>query len=227
MLFGASIHPNRGKDNGLKEINRCIKGGAVLIKWIPNSHMIDPSDEKYEWFYEKLAAEGIPLLCHTGPEHAVPVPGDNYQELGNPLKLKLPLEKGVTVIAAHCSTAYFPGEKSYMPELTQLIDEAQKPENKWNLYADISAMCSLFRISIIKEVLKTIPHERMVMGSDYPIPIDNLPPYIVETLNFKESLKIFKIDNPIEKNYQQLLAMGFPYEAMTRGWDILRKEQNN
>ncbi len=62
----------------------------------------------------------------------------------------------------------------------------------------------------------------MVLGSDYPIPIDPMPPLFVETIDKQEYLKICRIKNPIEKNYQQLLAMDFPKEAMTRGSEILR-----
>jgi hypothetical protein len=70
--------------------------------------------------------------------------------------------------------------------------------------------------------LEKIPHERMIFGSDYPIPIDDMPPHFVETLDVQEFLRIRKIENPIEKNYQQLLAMDFPEDAMTRASELLR-----
>jgi len=220
VLFGASVHPNRGVTEGKEELDRCIEGGAVLIKWVPNSQILDPSDRKFEWFYKKLADEDLPLLCHTGLEHAIPVAKTEYQELGAPRKLKLALDMGVKVIAAHCATSFFPWEKSYLGELTEMFDEAER--RGWNLYADISAMCTLFRASIIDDVLKKIPHDRMVLGSDYPIPVDNMPPKFVETLSLQEYLDIAKIDNPIEKNYRQLLAMDFPKEAMTKASSILK-----
>jgi predicted TIM-barrel fold metal-dependent hydrolase len=220
VLFGASVHPNRGFAQGIEELDRCIEGGAVLIKWIPNSQIIDPSDRNYEWFYRKLADENLPLLCHTGPEHGVPVVKTEYQKLGDPRKLRLALDMGVTVIAAHCGTALFSWEKSYLDELSEMFDERER--RGWNLYADISAMCILFRAPIIDAVLKKIPHDRMVLGSDYPIPVDRMPPEFIETLTFQEYSKMGKIDNPIEKNYRQLLAMDFPKEAMTKAASILR-----
>lgn len=122
---------------------------------------------------------------------------------------------GVKVIAAHCATPFFPGEKSYLDELSEMFNEREK--RCWNLYADISAMCTLFRASIIDDILKKIPPDRMVLGSDYPIPVDDMPLKCAETLTKRERyLEIAKIDNPIEKNYHQLLAMDFPKEAMTR-----------
>jgi len=220
VLFGASVHPNRGVGCGTDELDRCIEGGAVLIKWIPNSQIIDPSNKKYKWFYKKLAEKNIPLLCHTGPEHAVPVVKKEYQKLGDPCKLKLALDEGVTVIAAHCASSFFPWQESYLEALSEMFDEAER--KGWKLYADISAMCTLFRASIIDDVLRKIPHPKMVLGSDYPIPIDPMPPYFIETLDFQEYLKISEIKNPIEKNFHQLLAMDFPKEAMTRASTILR-----
>jgi predicted TIM-barrel fold metal-dependent hydrolase len=220
VLFGASVHPNRGKGNGTEEIDKWIEGGAVLMKWIPNSQIIDPSDEKYRWFYKKLADEDIPLLSHTGPEHAVPVLKKEYQKLGDPRKLKLALDLGVKVIAAHCASSFFPWEENYLSKMSEMLAEADR--RGWRLFADISAMCTLFRVSIIDDILEKIPHERMVFGSDYPVPIDDMPPHFVETLDVQEFLRIRKIENPIEKNYQQLLAMDFPEDAMTRASELLR-----
>ena len=220
VLFGASVHPNRGLTQGLEELDRCIEGGAALIKWIPNSQIFDPSDRKYKWFYRKLADENLPLLCHTGPEHAIPVVKPQYQELGDPRKLRLALDMGVKVIAAHCATPFFLGEKSYLDELSKMFNEREK--RGWNLYADISAMCTWFRASIIDDILEKIPHDRMVLGSDYPIPVDNMPLKFARTLTKKRYLDIAKIDNPIEKNYHQLLAMNFPKEALTKASSILR-----
>src|SRR3954471_3860343 len=42
MLFGASIHPYR-KD-AVNELERCVKAGAVLLKWLPIVQGFDPSD---------------------------------------------------------------------------------------------------------------------------------------------------------------------------------------
>jgi predicted TIM-barrel fold metal-dependent hydrolase len=220
VLFGASVHPNRGFAEGIEELDRCIEGGAVLVKWIPNSQIIDPSDRKHKWFYRKLADENLPLLCHTGPEHGIPVVKAEYQELGDPRKLRLALDMGVKVIAAHCATSLFSWEKSYLDELSEMFDERER--RGWNLYADISALCILLRAPIIDAVLKKIPHDRMVLGSDCPVPVDRMPPGLIDTLTFQEYFRIAKIDNPIEKNYRQLLAMDFPKEAMTKATSILR-----
>src|SRR3954465_13204885 len=52
MLFGASVHPYRR--DAVAEIERCVKAGAVLLKWLPNTQGFNPSDEKCVPFYEAL-----------------------------------------------------------------------------------------------------------------------------------------------------------------------------
>lgn len=64
MLFGASVHPYRR--DAVEELERCIRGGAVLVKWLPLTQGIDPADDKCIPFYECLAHHGVPLLSHTG-----------------------------------------------------------------------------------------------------------------------------------------------------------------
>ena len=114
ILFGGSIHPYRNKEDLEQEFQFCLQNGAVLCKWIPSSHMIDPSEAKCEALYELLRAHKIPLLSHTGPEPTVPTSyrkDENYKKdpykFNHPRYLQYPLEKGVTVIAAHCSVPYY------------------------------------------------------------------------------------------------------------------------
>lgn len=225
VLFGASVHPDRGREAGLDEINRCLQEDprAVLFKWVPNSQLIDPGDRRHTWFYERLAEAGVPLLCHTGPEYAIPVPDPqaDHQRLGDPTKLKLALDVGVTVIVAHAATRFFPFEPyHYLDELTAMIHEADR-NGRWKLYVDISAMCVLCRVGTVDQVLEKIPPHRMVLGSDYPVPVNDMPPVLVKDLTFEEYLEIVKIENPIEKNYVQLLAMGFPALAGTKAAELL------
>jgi len=70
ILFGASIHPYR--PDWEKELHYCHENKAVLCKWIPSSLEIDPMHPKCLPFYKKLAEKKLPLLCHVGPEGAIP-----------------------------------------------------------------------------------------------------------------------------------------------------------
>src|SRR4051812_31115782 len=66
MRFGASVHPYR-KD-AVAEIERCVKAGAVLLKWLPIVQNFNPADPLCFPVYEALAHYKLPLLCHTGGE---------------------------------------------------------------------------------------------------------------------------------------------------------------
>jgi len=141
VLFGASVHPYRRKEELLAETQRCLDQGAVLFKWIPSSQQIDPKDDRCIPFYEILARENVPLLCHTGSELAVPTSNSSSHKFNDPRRLKKALDLGVKVIAAHCATPYLgailPDDKGYFHELMAMLKDS--PKKGWNLYADISA----------------------------------------------------------------------------------------
>jgi len=224
VLFGASVHPNRGPVAGREELERCLFGAppAALVKWIPNSQLIDPSEPRHDWFYEALAEAGVPLLCHAGPEHAVPVPPPvaEHQRLGDPRRLRRALDIGATVIVAHAAARFFPFEEDHLGDLQGMMREAES-NGRWRLFTDVSAMCLWPRIVVVPRVLDAIPAERMVLGSDYPIPIADMPAMLVRGLTTGEHTRIRRIRNPIEKNYRQLLAMGFPASIGTRGAELI------
>src|SRR3954468_12345117 len=85
FLAGVSIHPAR--PDAIAELDRCLERGAVLMKCLPNCQNIDPSDERYRPFWERMAAAELPLLAHTGGEHTVPVVN---AKLADPKLLRLP-----------------------------------------------------------------------------------------------------------------------------------------
>ena len=99
LLFGASINPLR--PDAIERLNTVHAQGAVLIKWIPAMMHVDPADGRIVPFYRRMAELGIPLLSHAGQERSFPGARD---EFGDPEKLILALETGVTVIAAHIAT---------------------------------------------------------------------------------------------------------------------------
>ncbi len=223
-LFGASVHPDRGPAAGREELARCLFGDppAALVKWIPNSQLIDPSEPRHDWFYEELAAAGVPLLCHAGPEHAVPVPppARAHQRLGDPRRLRRALDVGVTVIVAHAATRVFPFEEDHLGDLAGMMGEADS-NGRWRLFADVSAMCLWPRITVVPRVLSALPAERMVLGSDVPIPIADMPPRLARSASAAERAAIRRIANPIEKNYRQLLAMGLPDSVGARAAELI------
>src|SRR6185503_19825392 len=106
--------------------------------------LIDPADERLGPFYRRLAQLQLPLLGHTGSEHAFTWAKD---ELGDPDRLQLPLSLGVTVIAAHSA---WPGRHHGERDvdcLARLL--TQYP----NLYADISSLTQINKLSALRHVL--------------------------------------------------------------------------
>src|SRR6266571_5763130 len=98
LLPAVSIHPAR--PDALEELDRCLAGGAVMMKILPNCHNINCNDRRFTKFWERMAEPKLPLLAHTGGEHTLPVVRAEYSD---PRILALPLECGVTTIAAHCA----------------------------------------------------------------------------------------------------------------------------
>mgnify|MGYP001068843481 CR=1 FL=1 len=94
-----SIHPARR--DALDELDRCLERGARALKLLPNCLDVNCSLPRYDSFWEKMAAAGLPLLAHTGGEMTVPVANPRYQD---PEFLRRPLEIGVKVIAAHAAS---------------------------------------------------------------------------------------------------------------------------
>ena len=175
-----SIHPYR-KD-ALQALDKWHEQGVKYIKWLPNAQGMDPSDKDIIPFYKKMAVNNMVLITHTGEEKAVE--GDEFQRLGNPQLLRLPLENGVTVIMAHIATL---GECDDL-ESTEEVDTKRKVscfqlalrmlEDKRydkSLFADISAITQYNRTDKLEEILDDQSlHDRLINGSDYPLPAINI-----------------------------------------------------
>jgi predicted TIM-barrel fold metal-dependent hydrolase len=222
VLFGASVHPY--KTNWKNELENCIHNGACLCKWIPSSQQIDPTNNKCIPFYQALADHDLPLLVHCGPEYAIPTSNKNYIEMNNPKYLRSALNMGVTVIIAHCSLPYLNMlDIEYQDDLAEfykLFEDAQT--NNWKLYSDVSALATPLRSSYIPDVKRKIPHEKLLFGSDYPLPASEL--------SYKKSKNVFKwlklffealsTKNPIDKNYLSIDDMGFNKSVFTNASNL-------
>lgn len=211
ILLGASVHPYR--NDWSQELDYCLENKAVLCKWIPSAQMINPAHSKCIPFYRKLAAHQLPLLCHAGPEYAIPTSNKTYIEFNNPKYLRIALDQGVTVIIAHCSLPYFwfldVDYHDDFKEFLKLFQDAEK--NNWNLYADLSAICSPLRSPYIDKIKSHVPAERLLYGSDYPIPVSELS-YNKSTNFFSWLWFVLKVaftKNPLDKNYLLIKKMEF------------------
>jgi hypothetical protein len=211
FLAGVSIHPAR--HDAFEELDRCLARGAVLMKCLPNCQNIDPSDVRYRPFWERMAAAGLPLLAHTGGEHTVPVVN---AKLADPKLLRLPLECGVTVIAAHCATKSGPFDPDYFDDWVAMLREFP------NLYGDNSAMVSLNRCGHLRDCLRPEIEPRVLHGSDFPVPVLGHRMLAQGWLGWSQFLKVQKIINPLERDWEFKKALGFTEESRTRVASLLR-----
>ena len=97
--WAASIHPYDPR--ALDRLDAAAARGARAVKWLPSAQNIDPASPRCDRFYAKLAALRLPLITHAGDERAVRGFGEH---LGNPLRLRRPLDAGVRVVVAHCAS---------------------------------------------------------------------------------------------------------------------------
>ncbi len=211
FLAGVSIHP--GRPDALEDLERCLAGGAALMKCLPNCHNIDCNDRRYTRVWERMAEAGLPLLAHTGGEHTMPILRKEY---GDPRTLRLPLECGVTVIAAHCGT------KSGLTDPEYFYVFAEMTRRYERLYGDNSAFTVPIRGRHVPECIRPPLVDRMVHGSDLPVPVYGLFPWARGLLDWKTFRHWQRHPNVLERDYRFKLAMGFPPETFTRAWQLLR-----
>ncbi len=213
FLPAVSIHPAR--PDALDELDRCLADGAVILKLLPNCHNVDCNDARYRKFWERMAAARLPLLAHTGGEHTVQVVNAAYSD---PRVLTLPLDCGVTVIAAHCATKSGLSDPEYFHVFAEMLE-------KWpNLHGDTSAWNVALRGRHAKRCVGEGNHlgERLLHGSDFPVPCNGVWALLNRSITFTDYRRCRKITNVLERDYQLKLAMGFAPEHFTRVRSLLR-----
>jgi len=211
FLPAVSIHPAR--PDALAELDRCLEGGAVMLKFLPNCHNIDCRNPKYTPFWKRMAEAGLPLLAHTGGEHTVPVIRPEYS---NPEILKGPLDCGVKVIAAHCATKSGVADREYFWTFVEMTK--QYP----NFYGDNSAFSTPIRGRHSKRCLVEPLASRILHGSDYPVPV--LPHWALlqRFISWADFLRCKRIPNLLERDYQLKRAIGFGAPSFTKVAGLLR-----
>lgn len=212
FMFGASINPYR-KD-AVPALEKAVSQGACLNKWIPSAQYIQPDDHQCYPFYEALAHYNIPLLTHTGIEHTL---GRKRADYNNPERLIPALERGVTVIAAHCGTRLFLHEKSFFKSWSAL---ALKYDN---FFGDLGAFSLMTRIPYLKKILASNElRQKVLYGSDFPsAPL----PIWCWQLGLKEMRSLNRIPNPLERNIRVMQSLKVPQDIFERAAAILPLKQ--
>jgi predicted TIM-barrel fold metal-dependent hydrolase len=171
-----SVHPYRR--DALAELEKWAKAGVKYVKWLPNAMGMDPANLLIEPFYRKMKERHMILLSHAGEEQAVEAEED--QRLGNPLRLRKPLDMGVRVIIAHAASLGScddldkgSGQTANCFDLFLRLMEERKYAGL--LFGEISAMLQFNRMPVpFTTILQRQDlHARLVNGSDYPLPAIN------------------------------------------------------
>ena len=218
LLFGASVNPHRR--DAIERLDKAAADGAVLIKWLPSIQNIDPADRSIVPFYRRMAGLGIPLLSHTGVEHSFTRARD---ELGDPERLRLPLEEGVTVIAAHgASNGRNDGERNH-DRFLRLAAEFP------NLYTDISALTQANRLGHLERLLGHRElHGRLLYGTDMPLINTAItsPWFHAYRLSPGRLLKILAEKNPWDRDVLLKEALGVPEEIFANSAKLLKLDDS-
>jgi predicted TIM-barrel fold metal-dependent hydrolase len=178
-LFVPNISVNPYRPDAIAELEKWAQRGARIVKWLPNAMGIDPSDPQCDPFYEKMKELDLILLSHGGEEKAVEAEED--QKLGNPLLLRRALDHGVKVIVAHCAglgsnedlDSKDRKQRDNFDLFLRLMDEKRY---EGLVFGEISAMTQFNRIGKPLHTMleREDLHERLVNGSDYPLPAVNI-----------------------------------------------------
>jgi predicted TIM-barrel fold metal-dependent hydrolase len=207
MLFGASVHPYRR--DAIEQLERCVAARAVLMKWLPIVQNFNPADEKCIPFYEALAHHKLPLLAHTGGEQSLP---NLDKSVADPMLLKNALDRGVSVIMAHCGTRSAPWDTDYLPTFMRLARAYE------NCYGDTSALCLPTRSYAFKQILSDpIVRKKLIYGSDWPI----LPMPRVRSIGVASSWKLMREMNWMTRDYLIKKQLGFDDAYWNRAAKVL------
>lgn len=208
LLPGPSINPHRR--DALDLLDQCIEKKAVLIKWLPSVQNIDASKKDLTKFYQKLADSQIPLLIHVGTEGTFK---SLTPQLNDAQYLCYPLEQGVKVIAAHSGCEPIWSKKTNYIFLDNLLHRFS------NLWLDNSGLCNFTRFHHVPRLAKSPWSERIIYGSDWPVPVHAW--FFLKDMGLNKVLEIEKEKNWINKDMAIKDFYGFPKETYTRAHQVL------
>lgn len=201
FLPGVSINPQRR--DAVEELHRCADLGAVLVKVLPNTQQFDPAAARYTAFYRAMAQRRIPLLSHVGYEWSL-IGKD--QSLGNPDRLRVALDEGVTVIAAHACSSGLMFRETFHSTLLALAGTYPR------FYADISALTLPNRLNMLL-LLRNHPevHGRLLFGTDYPLSVFHLP--VWGRIERRALFDIVNTNNRFDKHFKICRSLGIHFRS--------------
>lgn len=211
LLPGPSLNPFRR--DALERLEECIEGGAVLIKWLPATHGIDPASPRLAEFYRRMAEARIPLLVHSGGSEMT------FREIAPELKdvrrLQMPLEAGVPVICAHAGVpVFYTRDPDQLPLLREMMERYP------HLWLDNSGMANPSRFPYLARLAHDADFVgRMLYGSDFPVPSNAV--YFANRLGPKRVWRLERTRNPFDRDVRIKRALGYPDRTLSRAVEVL------
>jgi len=208
-----SINPRR--NNALDLIDEYVEQGCRGAKFLQNYWGVDLNDQRFIPYYEKLKSHNLPLIIHIGSEYSIKS-NARYERTN---MLQLPLEAGVTVIAAHMGLGRINHKLCFWRNLSKnpkYFDEdyftiLEMLQQHDNLYADISAILVPLRARALRHLSQqTAIHHKLLFGTDYPVPYTIR--FNTHDLSSAESRHIDSIINPFDR-YTKAMLSYFPEES--------------
>lgn len=218
LFYGASVNPYR--PDWQEELRQAAANKALLVKWLPAIQHINPADSAIIPFYRMLKELDLPLLVHTGAERSF----SSYNDvLGDPCLLRLALEEGVTVIAAHLATTGKKDGEEYIDRLLPMLTKYD------NLYTDISSLTQLNKVHYLSKVLSRPDlFKKFLFGSDFPLTNSRFGPfmlvspwYFVPRLSVKKAYTLSRVANVWDRDLLLKEALGFPTDSFIRSAELL------
>jgi predicted TIM-barrel fold metal-dependent hydrolase len=205
---GASVHPYR--TDAAEAVRAAHAAGAVLLKWLPACQNFDPRDARCDAVYDALVDCGMPLLCHTGSEGATRVHNPAWN---HPRVLTRALDRGVTVIAAHCAMRSNPFERDHADDWRRMLRDYP------HLYGDTASMfgARARRFALFGQAPDV--QARLLHGSDWPVP--SSPWWLLGRLPLGCIRALARIGNPLARDLAVKRALGLPEAVFRRAGELL------
>jgi uncharacterized protein len=211
LLPGPSVNPHRA--DAMERLDECVEGGAVLLKWLPATQVIDPSDPRHDRFYERVAEAGIPILIHSGGSE------NTFAQLDARLKdlrlIERPLRIGVPFIIAHTGAPVtYARDEDQVPLLKRWLDEFR------HLWVDNSGISNLSRFPHLPRFAQDAQIvSRTLHGSDFPVPTNSF--YYVRQLGRHRVRSLEAEKNTLQRDLAIKRALGYPDDVLTRACWVL------
>ncbi len=142
----ACLYPYIAENAFREEVQRCREQfGFTALKLQPQYHGLNPMSPRSEFLFEAAQENGMAVVCHTGAGIPFALPS-----LFMPVARAFP---GLKIVLGHCGGGgIFHGEA--------IVAATFCP----NIYLELSSLMP----SQVLEVLRDVPPDRLMIGSDLP-----------------------------------------------------------